>query len=99
VTIFTLAYAWTGGMRASLLTDRLQMIAAFILLGVLMAVLLPPMASKGLPGVPISTHQAGLTFCLLALVQVLSYPFHDPVLTDRGFLNSPRWRASCWRAS
>jgi Na+/proline symporter len=53
VTIFTLAYAWTGGMRASLLTDRLQMIAAFILLGVLMAVLLPPMASKGLPGVPI----------------------------------------------
>jgi len=90
VTVFTVAYAWAGGMRASLLTDRLQMIAAFILLGVLMAVLLPPMTSKGLPGVPISTHQAGLTFCLLALVQVLSYPFHDPVLTDRGFLNNPR---------
>jgi hypothetical protein len=32
---------------------------------------------------------AGLTFCGLALVQVLSYPFHDPVLTDRGFLTRP----------
>ncbi|MCZ6849172.1 MAG: Na+/proline symporter, partial [Alphaproteobacteria bacterium] len=31
----------------------------------------------------------GLTFCGLALVQVLSYPFHDPVLTDRGFLTRP----------
>ena len=31
-----------------------------------------------------------LTFCGLALVQVLSYPFHDPVLTDRGFITSPR---------
>jgi Na+/proline symporter len=24
------------------------------------------------------------------LVQVLSYPFHDPVLTDRGFITSPK---------
>ena len=26
----------------------------------------------------------------LALVQVLSYPFHDPVLTDRAFLTEPK---------
>lgn len=26
---------------------------------------------------------------LLAAAQVLSYPFHDPVLTDRGFLTKP----------
>ena len=33
---------------------------------------------------------AGLTFCGLALVQVLSYPFHDPVLTDRAFITEPK---------
>ena len=33
---------------------------------------------------------AGLTFCGLALVQVFSYPFHDPVMTDRGFITDPK---------
>ncbi|QNT68329.1 Na+/proline symporter [Defluviicoccus vanus] len=90
VTAFTLSYAWTGGMRASLLTDRIQTILAFVLLGIVLAVLFPGLSAKGLPQMPIDVHQAGLTFCLLALVQVLSYPFHDPVLTDRAFLTPPR---------
>jgi hypothetical protein len=29
---------------------------------------------------------AGVDLLLVALVQILSYPFHDPVLTDRGFI-------------
>jgi hypothetical protein len=64
--------------------------AVFLLLGVVLAVLVPPLQSKGLAPVAPDIHAAGVTFCLLALVQVLSYPFHDPVLTDRGFLNHPR---------
>ncbi len=90
ITLFTAAYAWTGGMRASLLTDRIQTIVIFILLGIVLAVLFPGLESKGLPVVDAATTAAGLTFCGLALVQILSYPFHDPVLTDRAFLNAPR---------
>lgn len=89
ITVFTVSYAWSGGMRASLLTDRLQTIVAFVLLGVVLAVLFPGLEAKGLPEVPSGVQQAGLTFCALALVQVFSYPFHDPVLTDRGFLSPP----------
>ncbi len=90
ITAFTVSYAWSGGMRASLMTDRVQTVLAFVLLGIVLAVLFPGLESKGLPDVSDSMRQAGLTFCLLALVQVFSYPFHDPVLTDRGFLNPPR---------
>jgi solute:Na+ symporter, SSS family len=90
VTLFTVSYAWTGGMRASLLTDRIQAILAFVLLGVVLTALFPGLSMKGLPEVPIDLRQAGPTFCLLALVQILSYPFHDPVMTDRAFLSPPR---------
>lgn len=90
ITLFTLSYAWTGGMRASLLTDRLQTVVIFALLGVVLAILLPGLESKGIPTVDDATQNAGLTFCALAAVQILSYPFHDPVLTDRGFISEPR---------
>lgn len=90
ITLFTVAYAWSGGMRASLLTDRIQTLAAVILLAIVLAVVFPDLSAKGIPDVPPAMHQAGLTFCVLALVQVLSYPFHDPVLTDRGFISPPR---------
>ena len=76
-------------MRASLLTDRLQTILVFGLLGVVLDILLPDLRTQGIPSVDEATQNAGLTFCALA-VQILSYPFHDPVLTDRGFLSSPR---------
>jgi SSS family solute:Na+ symporter len=89
ITLFTVAYAWSGGLRASLLTDRVQTLFAFILLGILLSVLFPDLSAKGLPETSSIAHQAGLTFCLLALVQVLSYPFHDPVLTDRAFISPP----------
>jgi len=90
VTAFTVAYAWRGGMRASLTTDRIHIVLAFVLLALVLAVLFPGLEAKGLPEVSQATRDGGLTFCLLALVQVFSYPFHDPVLTDRGFLNRPR---------
>ena len=35
------------------------------------------------------TMATGLNLMLAALLQCLSYPFHDPVLTDRGFIASP----------
>lgn len=90
ITLFTLSYAWSGGMRASLLTDRLQIVLVFVLLGVGLAILFPGLQARGIPKVDEITRNAGWTFCGLAAVQILSYPFHDPVLTDRGFLSAPR---------
>jgi Na+/proline symporter len=89
ISIFTVAYAWRGGMRASLTTDRIHIFLAFVLLALVLTVLFPRLAAKGIPTVAQATHDSGVTFCLLALVQIFSYPFHDPVLTDRGFLNRP----------
>ncbi|MGH9770244.1 MAG: sodium:solute symporter family transporter [Candidatus Acidiferrales bacterium] len=90
ITAFTVSYAWTGGMRASLLTDRLQTILLFVLLAVVLGILFPRLEAHGTPAAVDPTWQAGLTFCGLALIQIFSYPFHDPVLTDRAFLNPPR---------
>jgi SSS family solute:Na+ symporter len=90
VTGFTIYYSLIGGLRSSLLTDSAQMILAAVLLVVILSVLGPGLVSQGLPVVEPETRLAGLTFCGLALVQVLSYPFHDPVLTDRAFITSPR---------
>jgi solute:Na+ symporter, SSS family len=89
ITAFTVAYAWRGGMRASLTTDRIHIFLAFILLALVLSVLFPGLAGKGVPTVAQATRDSGITFCLLALVQIFSYPFHDPVMTDRGFLNRP----------
>ncbi|MCB0713574.1 MAG: Na+/proline symporter [Ignavibacteriae bacterium] len=90
VTIFTVYYSLRGGLRGSILTDSAQMILAAILLIVILIVLGPGLAEQGIPSVDSETTLGGLTFCALAFVQVFSYPFHDPVLTDRAFITEPR---------
>ena len=90
VTCFTVYYSFRGGLRSSLLTDAAQMILAAVLLIVVLVTIGPGLAETGLPDVGEPARMAGLTFCGLALVQVLSYPFHDPVLTDRAFITSPK---------
>jgi Na+/proline symporter len=89
-TLFTLAYSWRGGLRSSLLTDGIQMLLAGALLVAILAIVGPPLGATGLPKLDAPTHAAGATFALLALVQVLSYGFHDPVMTDRAFITRPR---------
>lgn len=66
-----------------------MLLAAILLVAILMT-LGPGLANRGLPVVDSETQLAGLTFCGLAFVQIFSYPFHDPVLTDRAFLTSPK---------
>ena len=90
VTAFTMLYAWRGGLRSSLLTDAGQMLLAAVLLVVILIAVFPPLLERGIPEVPMAVHMAGVTFAALAAVQVLSYPFHDPVLTDRAFLTEPK---------
>lgn len=90
VTAFTVYYSLLGGLRSSLLTDVAQMVLAAVLLVVILVILGPGLVQQGLPAVDTDTQAAGLTFCGLALVQIFSYPFHDPVLTDRGFITNPK---------
>ena len=89
VAILGLAYSAWGGLSAAMRTDVLQMsvflavfIAAFI------ALVLSPGFDLGriltAPGTAGAWH--GQVLLLVALLQVFSYPAHDPVMMDRGFL-------------
>lgn len=91
-TLLTLAYTLKGGLRSSLLTDAIQMILFGLLLFILLAMILPE-SEGGLKSLTSSgswTMATGLNLLFAALLQVFSYPFHDPVLTDRGFISSPK---------
>jgi len=91
-TLLTLAYVIKGGLQSSLLTDVIQMVLFGVLLFIILGVLLPKedndlgrFVSSGT-----WTLAGGLDLLLVALIQVFSYPFHDPVLTDRAFIASPK---------
>ena len=88
-TVFTVIYTWRGGLRSSLLTDAVQMIFAGLLLAIILFVVSPPLIQEWPKATPDMTDGA-LTFCLLAFIQIFSYPFHDPVMTDRAFITNPK---------
>lgn len=94
-TLLTLYYSWRGGLRSSVLTDGFQMLLLGALAVLVTVVLVPGFRATGWPSlasgqVTPAMQAGGLTFLGLALVQMFSYPFHDPVLTDRAFINEPR---------
>ena len=105
-TTLTLAYSLKGGMSSSILTDVIQM----VLFGVLLVVVLGAIFPRVEGGLPVLLNveaqggdagavlSGGWNLLLVALLQSVSYPFHDPVLTDRGFLADPRTtlRAFLW---
>ncbi|MBC7653960.1 MAG: sodium:solute symporter, partial [Oligoflexus sp.] len=91
-TLLTLAYALKGGMSTSILTDVIQMLLFGVLLSTILAYILPEMKGDLKPIYQSGTWSmaTGGNLVLVALLQCFSYPFHDPVLTDRGFITSPK---------
>ncbi len=91
-TALTLAYTLKGGLRSSLLTDMIQMILFIILLFVILALILPKegMSVSRFLNTGEWTAAGGINLIFVALIQVFSYPFHDPVMTDRAFIASPK---------
>jgi Na+/proline symporter len=90
-TITTLAYVIKGGMKSSLKTDLIQMFLFVIVLAVILGILLPKNHSANQYLNSGSwTIDNGINLLFVGLIQVFSYPFHDPVLTDRGFISSPK---------
>lgn len=92
-TLLTLAYALKGGLSSSIFTDVIQMGLFAILLGVILWVLFEPSNQFSGNDVLFSgswTFDMGLNLLFAAILQSFSYPFHDPVLTDRGFISNPK---------
>ena len=99
-TLLTLAYSLKGGMSSSILTDVIQMILFGVLLAVILGGILPRVDYQITPLLTSGewTLATGSNLLLVAVLQSFSYPFHDPVLTDRGFLSDPKTtlRAFLW---
>ncbi len=92
-TLFTLSYVLKGGMSSSIFTDVIQTGLFAILLFVILFYILGPQSTfttKEVLSSGVWSFEMGLNLLFAAALQSLSYPFHDPVLTDRGFISSPK---------
>jgi len=91
-TLLTLLYTLKGGLRSSLLTDAIQMVLFGILLFIILGMIIPsrnePITSYFTSGT--WSFEGGLNLMFAALIQIFSYPFHDSVMTDRGFISDPK---------
>jgi Na+/proline symporter len=85
-TAATLVYSMKGGLRSSIVTDVIQAVLFVFVLGVVLFLVLPKHGLGTLLTTGDFRLNAGVDLLLVALLQVVSYPFHDPVLTDRGFI-------------
>ncbi len=102
-TGLTLAYTLKGGLRSSLLTDAIQMVLFGVLLFIILGVILPKEGDGAMGKFLASgnwTMAGGLNLFFAALIQIFSYPFHDSVMTDRGFISDPKTtlRSFLWAA-
>jgi len=87
-----LGYSAWGGLSAALRTDVVQMVVFLAVFGVaFMALVVSPGFDLGAVITAPGTAGAynGWVLLAVALLQVFSYPAHDPVMMDRGFIADP----------
>ncbi|GGK77643.1 sodium:proline symporter [Amphritea balenae] len=86
--IVTLVYSMLGGLHASLRTDLFQMVLFLIVMTVLTVLVMGTGQAtlENLMFKPFDISEPGPILLMVALLQVWSYPMHDPVMMDRGFL-------------
>ena len=83
-----LGYSLLGGLNASIKTDLFQMAFFLAVLGVLLALVFAT-GSFDISAIMASTPERdnpGWILLAVAMLQVWSYPLHDPVMMDRGFI-------------
>ncbi len=85
-TAAVLFYSLKGGLRSSIFSDVIQAVAFVLVVGLVLASALPAQSPTALLSQGHYALDAGGDLVLVALLQSLSYPFHDPVLTDRTFI-------------
>lgn len=88
IAVLTLGYSMMGGLNASLRTDVFQTV---VLVAVLVVLLMRASGADGfdLPAMLSSSPDMtspGWVLLAVALLQIWSYPLHDPVMMDRGFI-------------
>lgn len=93
VAVLGLAYSTWGGLSAALRTDVVQMVVFLVVFGVaFVALVFSP--SFDLGAIVTATGTAGSyngwILLAVAALQVFSYPAHDPVMMDRGFIADPQ---------
>ena len=84
--LFTVGYTVLGGLRSSIVTDVIQAIIFVFFVGWVITLILPQHNISEFVTSGSWTMQAGVDMLLVTILQLFSYPFHDPVLTDRGFI-------------
>lgn len=92
VAALGLAYSAWGGLSAALRTDVIQMGVFLVVFGLAFTALVTtPAFDLGAVLTAPGTAGAwnGWVLLAVALLQVFSYPAHDPVMMDRGFLADP----------
>ncbi len=97
VSLVTLIYSMLGGLHASLRTDLFQMLVFLMVLGTLMIFTVSEgyFSAGLLEFKPFAITDPGPILLIVALLQVWSYPMHDPVMMDRGLLAD---RRTTWRS-
>lgn len=89
VSALGLAYSAWGGLSAALRTDVMQMLLFLVAFGVAFTALVtsPGFSLAAVLTAPgASGSYNGWVLLAVAALQVFSYPAHDPVMMDRGFL-------------
>lgn len=98
-TAAVLLYSVKGGLRSSIFTDVLHAAIFLVFLALVLAYVLPRHGPGELLREGTFSLATGGDLVLVALLQVLSYPFHDPVLTDRGFITGEKTMLACFVAA
>jgi len=91
-TLLTLSYAIKGGLSSSIFTDVIQMVLFSVLLIIILYTIfsVENFNTKDIVNSGNWSFELGLNLFFAAIIQSFSYPFHDPVLTDRAFISSPK---------
>ncbi len=94
LALIGLLYSALGGLRASLRTDVMQMIVFLIVFVISLGVMISTSnfsigAIFTAQGVHDQASRPGWVLVTVAMLQVFSYPAHDPVMMDRGFIADP----------
>ena len=87
-SVVILSYSMLGGLHASLKTDVFQMSMFIVVLLMLMLTVIDngQFTLNDLTFIPFEFSQPGPILLAVAILQIWSYPMHDPVMMDRGFL-------------
>lgn len=89
-TLITAIYSVQGGLRSAIITDFVQTIIFMIFVVITLVVILPKRPIGEYISSGIWNLENGVDLILVSFIQIFSYPFHDPVLTDRGFLTDEK---------